>query len=237
VTEDRPEGGDQPEGEDRPGRKRTALVVRGGWVGHQPVEATDSFLPFLRESGFETVVRDSLDCYADAALMRRADLIVQCWTQGTIEPAQRRGLTAAIEAGTGLAGWHGGIVDSFRDSTDYMHLVGGQFACHPRGFVDYTVEVAPGMAAHPIVAGIGSITVHTEQYWVLTDAYSEVLATTTHPSLPGDPWARPVTAPAVWTRNWGSGRIAICTVGHRMADLNVPGIRAIIERSMMWASR
>lgn len=237
MSEDGPEGEDRPGGEDRPQRRRTALVVRGGWVGHQPVEATDSFLPFLRGSGFETIVRDSLDCYADAALMRRADLIVQCWTQGTIEPAQLRGLTAAIEAGTGFAGWHGGIVDSFRDSTDYMHLVGGQFACHPRGFVDYTVEVVPDKAAHPIVAGIPSITVHTEQYWVLTDAYNEVLATTTHPSLPGDPWAAPVTAPAVWTRNWGSGRIAICTVGHKMEDLNLPAIRAIIERSMTWATR
>jgi uncharacterized protein len=221
----------------RPEGERTALVVRGGWAGHQPVEATDSFLPFLRESGFETVVCDSLGCYADAALMRRADLIVQCWTMGTIEPAQLRGLTSAIAAGTGLAGWHGGIADSFRDRPDYLHMVGGQFACHPRGFVDYTVEVVPGKAAHPIVAGIGTITLHTEQYWVLTDSYSEVLATTTHPSRPGDPWAEPVVAPAVWTRNWGSGRIAICTVGHKMEDLNEPGIRAIIERGMTWASR
>jgi uncharacterized protein len=212
-------------------------VVRGGWDGHVPVEATDSFLPFLRESGFETIVSDSLDCYADTAVMGSADLIVQCWTMGTISGDQLRGLRAAIEAGAGFAGWHGGIVDSFRDAADYLHMVGGQFACHPRGFVDYTVEVAPGQAAHPIVAGLRSITVRTEQYWVLTDAYSDVLATTTHPSRPGDPWSAPVVAPAVWTRNWGSGRIAVCTVGHKMEDLNVPEIRAVIERSLTWASR
>jgi len=221
-------------GNDQTMEPRTALVVRGGWEGHQPVEATDSFLPFLIRAGFETVVSDSLDSYADAGLMRRADLIVQCWTQGSIEPRQLHGLRTAVESGAGLAGWHGGIVDSFRASADYLHLVGGQFACHPGGFVDYTVEVT---GCHPVVAGIGAFGVHTEQYWVLSDARNEVLATTTLPSRQGDPWDAPVTSPAVWTRNWGAGRVFVCTVGHRTADLNVPSVRTIIERGMMWASR
>ena len=81
---------------------RTALVVRGGWEGHQPADATDSFLPFLKESGFETVVSDSLDSYADDGLMQRADLIVQCWTMGGIEPHQLHGLRSAIKAGAGF---------------------------------------------------------------------------------------------------------------------------------------
>ena len=80
---------------------RTALVVRGGWDGHQPVEATDSFLPFLRSSDFVTVVRDSLDCYADAALMERADLIVQCWTMGTIVSALGVYLSLKLDLPTG----------------------------------------------------------------------------------------------------------------------------------------
>ena len=216
---------------------RTAIIVRGGWEGHQPVEATDSFVPFLRASGFETVVSDSLDAYADTGLMGRADLILQCWTMGAIKQHQLDGLRQAIEGGAGFAGWHGGIVDSFRNSADYLHLMGGQFACHPRGFVDYTVESLPQHAGHPIVAGIPAFAVQTEQYWVLSDSYNEVLATTTLPAQPGDPWDAPVVSPAVWTRNWGVGRIFVCTVGHRLADLDVPSVRTIIERGMLWASR
>jgi type 1 glutamine amidotransferase len=216
---------------------RTALIVRGGWEGHQPVDATDSFLPFLKASGYETVVSDSLDSYADAGLMQRADLIVQCWTMGVIEPHQLRGLRNAIEAGAGFAGWHGGIVDSFRNSADYLHLMGGQFACHPRGFVDYTVEVLPQHAGHPVVTGISAFAVQTEQYWVLSDAHNDVLATTTLAARPGDPWAAPVVSPAVWTRNWGAGRIFVSTIGHRLADLDVPSVRTVIERGMLWASR
>jgi type 1 glutamine amidotransferase len=216
---------------------RTALIVRGGWPGHSPVEATDRFLPFLEESGFRVTVSDSLDVYTDAGLMAGTDLIVQCWTMGTITAEQVAGLRGAVQAGTGLAGWHGGIADSFRGNSDYLHLVGGQFACHPGGFVDHTVEVVPEQAAHPIVAGLTSVALHTEQYWVLADGHNQVLATTTLPSRQGDPWAEPVVSPAVWTRQWGKGRIFVCTVGHQPQDLDVPAVRSIVERGLAWASR
>jgi type 1 glutamine amidotransferase len=218
-------------------RKLTALVVRGGWEGHCPVETTDSFLPFLEKSGYETVISDTLDIYLDAGLMARTDLILQCWTMGTITAQQLAALRAAVEGGTGFAGWHGGIADAFRSSTDYLHMVGGQFACHPRNFVDHTVEVVPERADHPIVAGLSRVTLHTEQYWVLTDSRNDVLVTTTVAALPGDPWTEPVVSPAVWTRTWGAGRIFVCTVGHKQEDLDVPEIRTIIERGLTWASR
>ena len=87
---------------------RVALVVRGGWDGHQPVEATDMFLPFLEENGFSVRIEESPAIYADAEYMATVDLIVQCNTMSTIERPQFEGLRAAIEAGTGMAGWHGG---------------------------------------------------------------------------------------------------------------------------------
>ena len=105
-------------------------MVRGGWDGHQPVEATDLFLPYLEEQGFTVRVEDSPKVYADAEVMAGVDLVVQCMTMTTIEPAELAGLVAAVEAGTGLAGWHGGIADSYRASADYLQLVGGQFAHH-----------------------------------------------------------------------------------------------------------
>ncbi|WP_219412615.1 ThuA domain-containing protein [Pseudonocardia nigra] len=215
----------------------TALVVRGGWEGHSPVETTDSFVPFLEKSDHEVVLSDTLDSYLDADLMGRVDLVVQCWTMGTISKEQLAGLRGAVENGAGLAGWHGGIVDAFRSASDYLQMTGGQFACHPRDFVDHTIEVVPEKTDHPIVAGISTVTLHTEQYWMLTDPANEVLATTTTASLPGDPWSEPVVSPAVWTRTWGAGRIFVCTVGHKPEDLDVPEIRSIVERGLLWASR
>jgi type 1 glutamine amidotransferase len=216
---------------------RQALIVRGGWEGHAPVEATDMFLPYLKDQDFTVTVHDTLDVYADPAALHETDLIVQCFTQGRITDAQVAGLRTAVAGGTGLAGWHGGIVDAFRDASLYLHLTGGQFADHPGGFVDYTLEVAPDRADHPIVAGIDRVPLHTEQYWVLTDPANDVLATTTHPAGPDTPWREPVTVPAVWTRTWGRGRVFVCTVGHRVEDLAVPEITAIVQRGLSWAAR
>ena len=189
---------------------RKALVVRGGWEGHAPVEATDLFVPFLEQHGYEVQLAESPAPYADSAFMSGIDLIVQCYTMGTIEPAELSGLETAIRAGTGMAGWHGGIADSFRNSSDYLHLIGGQFACHPgkdpaewhegsadHNFVPYSVNMLPEASAHPVTAGLADFDLVTEQYWVLTDDYIDVLATTTQKVRPWDPWHREVTSPAI----------------------------------------
>lgn len=216
---------------------RRALVVRGGWEGHVPVEATERFIPFLESQGFEVEVREDLEVYTDADRLRETDLIVQCWTQGTATDEQVNGLSAAVRAGTGLAGWHGGIVDSFRASPDYLHLTGGQWAAHPGGFVEHEVVVVPERADHPIVAGLNHWQLNTEQYWTLTDGINDVLATSRFLAGPDTPWQQDMTAPAVWTRLWGQGRIFVSTIGHKLEDLDVPDVRVLTERGLLWASR
>ncbi|MFC7648145.1 ThuA domain-containing protein [Streptosporangium lutulentum] len=128
-----------------------------------------------------------------------------------------QGTSIRRRGGRGSRGWHGGIVDAFRGSSDYLHLVGGQFACHPGkpeaeqtgeqsdNYVPHRVNILPGAADHPITRGIEDFDLVTEQYWVLADDYCDVLATTTQAVRDGDPWHRPVTSPAIWTRSWGEG--------------------------------
>lgn len=228
---------------------RTALVVRGGWDGHHPVEATEIFIPFLRERGFDVRVETSPEVYADAAAMAETDLIVQSVTMSEISAEALAGLRGAVESGTGLAGWHGGIADSYRGSSDYLQLIGGQFATHPSkhpderagdetdNFVSYRVELTPLGREHEIMAGIDDFTLMTEQYWVLHDDLVDVLATTTHPVQPYHPWHRPIVSPAVWTRDWGRGRVFVATPGHTPAVLEQPDVRTIVERGMLWAAR
>jgi type 1 glutamine amidotransferase len=225
------------------------LIVRGGWEGHAPVAATELFIPFLRSEGFDVRIDESTEVYTDEGAMTDADLIVQSVTMSEITADELRGLRAAVEAGTGFTGWHGGIADSFRASPDYLQLVGGQFATHPAtdpslrpggerdNYLNYRVEFTELGRTHPITAGLDDFDLVTEQYWVLHDDYNDVLATTTHPTQPWHPWRRPITSPAVWTRNWGAGRIAVTTPGHSLDVLQHPTVRTIIERGMLWASR
>jgi len=229
--------------------RKQALVVRGGWDGHQPIDATDLFIPHLREHDYDVRVEDSTKVYADGQYMAGVDLIMQCMTMSRIEREELAGLEAAVRAGTGLAGWHGGIADSFRNSSDYLHLIGGQFACHPGkhpderigeqsdNYVPYLIEMLPAAAEHPITAGIRDFQLTTEQYWVLCDSYIDVLATTTQQVRPWDPWTRPVFSPAIWTRQWGQGRIFVTTAGHRVEILQDTNVKSIVERGLLWASR
>lgn len=216
---------------------RRALVIRGGWEGHRPVEATERFIPFLEQNGFTVDVHDGPEVYADAAAMSDLDLVVQCYTQGVATDEQVNGLSAAVVGGTGLAGWHGGIVDSFRASPDYLHMTGGQWAAHPGGFVDYDVTVVPDRADHPIVEGLTRWSHHTEQYWCLTDDLNDVLATSVFEAGPDTPWREDLVVPAVWTRQWGAGRVFVTTIGHHPEDLDVPAARTLTERGLLWASR
>ena len=218
-------------------RIRQALIVRGGWEGHSPVEATDRFIPFLKENGFSIEVHDGPDVYADTEKLATVDLVLQCYTQGVATDEQVLSLSAAVRAGTGLAGWHGGIVDSFRGSPDYLHLTGGQWAAHPGGFVEYEVVVAGERSSHPIMAGLDRWRLNTEQYWVLTDELNDVLATTTFPVGPETPWREELTCPAVWTRQWGQGNVFVSTMGHKLEDLDHPDVRTLTERGLLWASR
>jgi len=230
--------------------ERRALVVRGGWDGHQPVEATDLFIPHLKDNGFAVRVEDSPAPYADAELMAGTDLIVQCMTMSTITKEEVTGLVAAVEAGTGLAGWHGGIADAYRASADYLQLVGGQFAAHAAreapaartgeqsdNYVPHRIEMTATGADHPITKGVAGFDLVTEQYWVLADDYNDVLATTTTAVRPWGQWSRPVTAPAIWTRQWGRGRVFVATPGHRVEILQDPNVRTIVERGLLWAAR
>jgi type 1 glutamine amidotransferase len=228
---------------------KRALVVRGGWAGHQPVEATELFIPFLKSHDYVVAVHDGPEVYADPQTMAGIDLVVHCVTMSTIERDQLDGLRAAVAAGTGLAGWHGGICDSYRSSADYLQLIGGQFANHPPVapqartgeqsdyYLPHRIEFTAGAAHHPITADLQDFELTTEQYWVLTDDYCNVLATTTLQPQPWHLWRRPVTCPAVWTRNWGDGRIFVATPGHRVEVLEQPSVRTLIERGMLWASR
>jgi type 1 glutamine amidotransferase len=229
--------------------QRQAVVVRGGWDGHQPVETTDLFVPFLRDHGFDVRVEEGTGVYADQGYMDTVDLIVQVVTMSTIADDEFAGLQRAVLNGAGLAGWHGGIADAFRNTADYLHMVGGQFAHHASkhpdertgeqsdNYIPYTVHVTDLGRSHPITQGIEDFDLVTEQYWVLSDEYNDVLATTTQEARDFDAWNRPVTAPAIWTRQWGQGRVFVSAPGHRLEVVESQPLRTIIERGLLWAAR
>ena len=213
---------------------KKAVIVWGGWEGHEPKQCVDVFAPILEEEGFEVTISDTLDTYKDQDLMLAQDLIVPTWTMGTIADDQEKGLLAAIESGVGVAGWHGCMGDSFRNNTNYQFMVGGQWVAHPDGIIEYTVNIT---SDDPIVAGLGDFQMHSEQYYMHTDPGNEVLATTVLAGIESSPWVNDTVMPVVWKRPWGKGRVFYSSLGHVAVDFDVPEAREIQRRGMLWASR
>ncbi len=214
---------------------KKAIVVWGGWEGHEPKQCVDIFAPILEEEGFAVTISDTLDAYKDRDLMAEQDLVVPAWTMGQIEGEQEQGLLAAIERGAGVAGWHGCMADSFRNNTTYQFMVGGQFVAHPDGIIDYAVNIAA--PDDPIVAGLDDFQMHSEQYYMHTDPGNQVLATTTLEGRQSAPWVNGTIMPVVWKRAWGAGRVFYSSLGHVARDFDVPEAREIQRRGMLWASR
>ncbi|MFI8946545.1 ThuA domain-containing protein [Streptomyces sp. NPDC053750] len=219
-------------------RTRRALVVRGGWEGHDPAGCTEVFTPGLERAGFEVAVREDLAVYDDTDLLAATDLVVHSWSGGELSPSQEANLVGAVEAGTGFAGWHGGVIGTNVGNARYLRMVGGRFLWHPDGFQEFTVRIAAMPDRDGVITrGIEDYAVVTEHYWVLTDAHNTVLATSVLVPDTVGPWDVPVEFPVVWTRRWGAGRVFVCTLGHRVADLQVPQTATMVGRGLEWAAR
>ena len=213
---------------------KSALMVWGGWDGHEPKQCVDIFAPFLQEQGYDVRVSDTLDVYTEKDYMQALSLVVPVWTMGSITGEQETGLLEAVRSGVGIAGWHGGMCDAFRQNTEYQFMTGGQWVAHPGGVIPYTVRITK--ADDPIVAGLGEFAMESEQYYMHTDPGNDVLATTTF-SGEHCAWIAGTVMPVVWKRQWGAGRVCSTSLGHVAKDFDVPEARTIVQRGMLWATR
>jgi len=214
---------------------KKALINWGGWDGHEPQKCAELFASLLTECGFEVRVANDLQGYADKDYLQSLNLIVPIWTMSQITKEQEAGLLDAVKSGVGIAGWHGGMADSFRINTEYQFMVGGQWVAHPDNIIDYEVNIVNH--DDPITRGIPDFQMHSEQYYMHVDPSNEVLATTTFRDRVSAPWANGTVMPVVWKRRWGAGRVFYSSLGHVRADFDVPEALEIQIRGLLWAAR
>ncbi len=218
---------------------KKALMVWGGWDGHTPKQSVDIFAPLLQEAGYEVTISDSLDSYLDTDLMQSLDVVVPMWTMGKIEKDQEKALLAAVESGVGFAGWHGGVIDSFRNNVQYQWMTGGQWVAHPGNCIPaYTVEITD--TNHEITQGIDTFELtDTEQYYCHVDPGNHVLCTTTFTGEHGPTqlYTHDTVMPYAWTKHWGDGKVFVAAWGHTYKDFDVPEAREIVRRGILWASK
>jgi uncharacterized protein len=215
---------------------KRALITWGGWDGHEPDKVAALFAGWLRGAGVDVTLTDTLACFDDPAELAAYDLIVPVWTMSSIGKDQALNVCAAVAAGTGIAGCHGGMCDSFRENVDWQFLTGSQWVAHPgNDGVAYRVRM---VSDDPLVAGIGDFDVTTEQYYLHVDPAVRVLAVTDFPVVPGphDVNGR-VAMPVAYTKGYGQGRVYYNALGHQANVIEGGPPAEMLRRGMTWAMR
>jgi type 1 glutamine amidotransferase len=217
---------------------RRAFFLYGGWPGHYPYDVADWADGILSELGFQ--VDHCNDPHRLDSDLTGYDLIVCGWTQAMttedLTEGAEQSLLAAVEQGTGFAGWHG-MSASFRASLPFSFLTGASFIDHPGGEgVEVPYEVRIVDSDHEITRGVNDFTVASEQYYMHYDPAAHVLASTT---FSGEhlPWVEDVEMPVAYTKRWGNGRVFYVSVGHLPKDLQAPPVARLVRQGLAWAAR
>ncbi|WP_152046324.1 ThuA domain-containing protein [Aureimonas psammosilenae] len=212
---------------------KEALIVWGGWSGHEPEAGARIVGDILREEGFNVFTETTTEAFADPSI-RDLSLIVPIITMAKIEKEELSNLCEAVKGGVGLGGYHGGMADAFRDQPEYQFMVGGQWVAHPGNIIDYRVDVTRPDDA--VMAGIESFAYRSEQYYMHVDPSNEVLATTRFTGDHAD-WIEGTVMPVVWKRRYGKGRVFYSSLGHIASEFQVPEMATIVRRGLLWAAR
>lgn len=213
---------------------KKALVIHGGWDGHEPVEVGEFFKKLLEEQDFIVEVFDSLECLESLEFVQGFDVFVPVWTMGEITKEQCENVSEAVAGGMGLIGCHGGMCDAFRTNVLWQFMTGGNWVSHPGGDgISYKVNIK--QSSSQLVEGIKDFDVISEHYYLHVDPAVEVLATT---SFPVTHWYHSsngkVDMPVIWTKKWGHGRVYYNSLGHHVDILEKENVSELIKRGIRW---
>lgn len=128
-----------------------------------------------------------------------------------------------VLAGGGLLAVHAASA-SFKQSDLWYRILGGRFQHH--GPVQ-RFRVEPGTPDDPLFGGVPAFEVRDELYRHRWEPANRVHF---HTEVDG------TREPVVWTREYGRGRVAYLSLGHKAAALRHPAARTILQRALAWAS-
>jgi len=218
--------------------KQKALILCGGWDGHEPILVTERFKKFLESENFEVEVEENLEILQNLDRLKELSLFIPVWTmcKENLPKPYFEPVAEAIGSGVGLAGCHGGMCDAFRNNVLWQFITGANWVAHP-GCDGVLHRINIRSNSSPLTDGIKDFDVSSEQYYLHTDAANEVLATTRFPTVKWYHSANgEVDVPQVWTRKWGHGRVFYNALGHHNDVFDIPEAWELMKRGLLWAA-
>ena len=213
--------------------EKKVLLVWGGWDGHKPELFANHVENWLIKEKADYKIINGLDAYDNYDELIKYDLIIQSVTMDKISKKQEENLVKAVLNGVGIAGAHGGLVDSFRKNTNYQFMIGGQWVAHPGNIIKYKVK----MLEDELTSGLSDFEIVSEQYYMHYDPNVKIIAETKF----NDeiyPWINNVVMPIAWKKMYGKGKVFFISIGHDPDEFMVyKDGWELLTRGFMWAVR
>ena len=199
-----------------------------------PISARPSCAAWLKEEGFDVRMETSTAAFADPAI-HDLSLIVPIFTMSKIEKDEAANLCAAVRGGVGLARQsrrHGRRVPRCRGIPVHVRrAVGRPSRQHHRllGRRDEARRSDHGRHQGlriPLRAVLHARRPGATKCW-------------RRPPSPAStrPGPRASSCPSPGRSTTAEGGCSICSLGHRAYELDVPEMKTILRRGMVWAAR
>ena len=211
-------------------QRRIEVLFLGDNGHHVPIERIPTLMAALGPKGINFTYTDQLEDLNKTTLSKYDALMIFAnWD--SISSEQEKALLDFVASGKGFLPIHCASY-CFRNSNEYVKLVGGQFWRHTMDSIT-TTTIKP---EHPIMQGLSSFTAYDETYLhSQLQADNNVLATR---EIKSDQYKdRPAskTEPYTWTRTYGKGKIFYTAYGHDERTWQKTGFQDLLYNAILWS--
>ena len=189
--------------------RRLEILFLGDNGHHRPIERVPAIMAALGDKGVNFTYTDKLEDI-NLANLNKYDALMIYANWDSIPPSVEKDLLAYVASGKGILPIHCASY-CFRNSSEYVKMVGGQFWRHTKD----TIETQTVQPEHAIMAGLKSFRAYDETYLhTKLQADNNILAVREIKADQFKDKPNTKTEPYTWTRSYGKGRVFYTAYGH-----------------------
>ena len=209
--------------------RRLEILFLGDNGHHKPIERFSEIMPALGNKGINFTYTDKLE-YLNPTYLNKFDALMIYANWDAITPDAEKALLAYVASGKGLLPIHCASY-CFRNSPEFVKMVGGQFWRHTMD----TISVNITQANHPIMKGLAGIKAFDETYLhSQLQADNNVLMTREIKADQTKDRPETKTEPYAWTRQYGKGKVFYTAYGHDENTWQNADFQKLIENAILW---
>ncbi|WP_373551946.1 PVC-type heme-binding CxxCH protein [Haliscomenobacter sp.] len=210
--------------------RRLEVLFLGDNGHHRPIERVPWIMSALGDKGVNFTYTDKL-ADLNLANLNKYDALMIYANWDSIPPAAEKDLLAYVAAGKGIIPIHCASF-CFRNSSEYVKMVGGQFWRHRMD----TIQTTTVQPEHVIMQGLKPFKAFDETYLhSKLQPDNNVLAVREIKADQFKDKPDTKTEPYTWTRSYGKGRVFYTAYGHDANAWQNEGFHALILRGILWA--